>query len=131
MNEYPSSSSEFDDTTEAEIEYLMDTRGISHREAQELLGLGERPVTGFSATESERLYQARHAPARQYRHFESRRDGEAFPVIDTSGMTSEQAAINHHGAELARLALHQNDPAQTSEDKARERAKKERQARNY
>ena len=133
MNEYPPNSSELDDSSEAKIEHLMDTLGISHREAQDILGLGEGPARGSSAAESRRLHPSRHVPtpARKYRRYESRYDGEAFPFIDNSDLSDEHIKLNSQRAELAKRALHANDPPQTAEDIARARAKKERQARNY
>lgn len=130
MNEYSSASSELDDSSEAKIQHLMDKLGISHSEAQARLGLGGVAATGFSALESRQLHPSIQAPARQYRHYESRYDGEAFPVIDNSELSNEERAINSAAIAAIREANRVPYDQRTPQQHAMYRAEDDRRSKN-
>ena len=131
MNEHFPGAAESENNSEIEIERIMDSRGISYSEAQKQLGLQEDVTAETGTQEPRRSYTSLQVPNPRTRNFESKRDGETFEVIDTSGMTNEQASINARWIPVVRGILAADKQPLTPHDLARARAKQDRRARNY
>ena len=129
MNEHLSLSDKSSDPlVEARIDHLVDSGVYNYGGARYQVNDEEVEVSAARRAQIKANHPSQGA---SYRQNAPRYDGETFPVIDNSELSNEQIATNSHGVELAKRALHANDPPQTAEDIARARAKKERQARNY
>ena len=115
-----------DPLLDARIDRLVDNGVYNYDSARRQVGDDDTETTLVRRARS----MADH-PAGRGRTREPRYDGEAFPVIDNSKLTEEEMLVNKHGAMLARLALHQNDPPRTPQQVAEARAREARRQRNY
>ena len=132
MTEYlPSSPDDpdADDPHEHEIEHLMDTLGISHREARQKLGLDEADEpAGFTREESRLLHPSARYQVRKSKYepkFEPR--DPDYDDVTSYGMSDEQRRINEAGIRAVRAVL--RPPTNDAAELARRRARDERRSR--
>jgi hypothetical protein len=115
-----------DPLLEARMDRLVDNGVYNYDSARRQVGDDDAEITPARRAMS----RANH-PAGRGRKRQPRYDGDAFPVIDNSDLSEEEMMVNAHGAALARLALHQNDPPRTAQQIAEARAHEARRQRNY
>lgn len=130
MNERQPESTELDDHTDNQVNYLMDTLGISFAEAQNRLGIRDDNEPRFTRAESRRLHPSN---VRSSRNYESRYDGEMATGIHLNAPDErspeeriEQAEINMRGWALVQEVLRPMRPEPSPQQLAIDRARQER-----
>lgn len=130
MNERQPEPTELDEITEKKIDYIMNTRGFSRADAEQLLSARHLESTPYTREESKPQHPS--AGSKVLRFYRGRPPiGEDSEDVYTGILSDEQVATNTRGIALARQVFSMSDTELTPRERAIERARREKKERGF